>query len=121
MDEIQLHGLRLMGTHGLLAEERARAQPFGIDVTLRLDLAPAAATDAIADTVDYGAVVAAVARIVEGEHCSLIERLAGRTAESLLALDPRIAEVVVRVAKLRPPVAHDLSQAAVQVTRARPS
>jgi len=121
MDVIQLVGLRLVGTHGVLAEERSRAQPFEVDVDLSVDLTAASRSDDLADTVDYGAVVAAVAAVVEGAHCALLERLAGRIADDLLALDVRIAAVTVGVTKLRPPVAHDLATASVRLTRARPA
>ena len=119
MDEIQLRGLRAVGTHGVLAEEQTRAQPFEVDVVLAVDLAAASASDDLADTVDYGEVTGVVAGIVEGEHFALLERLAGRIAEVVLGLDERIASVDVTVAKLRPPVPVDLASAAVRVVRAR--
>ena len=50
--------------HGVLPEEQERAQPFGVELELLVDLAPAGASDALADTVDYGAVIEAVSRIV---------------------------------------------------------
>lgn len=121
MDDIRLGGLRLVGTHGVLAEERTRAQPFEVDLTLSVDLAAASRSDDLADTVDYGAVVAAAAAVVEGPHCALLERLAGRIADDVLALDDRIAAVTVTVTKLRPPVPHDLATASVRVTRSRPA
>ena len=81
------------------------------------DLAEAGRTDALADTVDYGAVVAAVEHIVGTESYQLLERLAARIADDVLALDPRITSVTVTVRKLRPPVPADLAWAAVTITR----
>src|SRR5688572_8355034 len=112
MDEIQLRGLRVTGTHGVLAEEQARAQPFEVDVDLSVDLAAAGASDALADTVDYGAVATLVASIVGAERFSLLEALASRLAGAVLALDERVASVDVTVRKLRPPVPVDLAFAA---------
>jgi dihydroneopterin aldolase len=119
MDEIQLNGLRLMGTHGVLAEEQTRAQPFEVDVTLSVDLTRASTSDVLEDTIDYGGVVSLVASVVEVEHFALLERLAGRTADVVLAHDDRIASVAVSVRKLRPPVPHDLASAGVRVVRSR--
>lgn len=119
MDEIKLRGLRLVGTHGVLAEEQTRAQPFEVDITLSLDLVAASRSDALDDTVDYGEVATVVAGVVEDEHFALLERLAGRIAEVVLALDERIAEVDVTVAKLRPPVPIDLASSAVRLRRTR--
>lgn len=110
-----------MGTHGVLAEERARAQPFEVDLDLSLDLSAAAGSDDLVDTVDYGAVVEAVAAVVEGPHCDLIERLAGCIADDVLALDPRITTLTVQVTKLRPPVPRDLATASVRLTRTKPA
>lgn len=119
MDAIVLGGLRVMGTHGVLAEEQTRAQPFQVDVTLSVDLSAASVSDALADTVDYGEVTGVVAGIVAGEHFALLERLAGRIVEVVLGLDERIAAVDVTVTKLRPPVPSDLSSAAVRLVRSR--
>lgn len=121
MDEIRLHGLRLLGTHGVLAEEKTRAQPFDVDVTAEVDLLDASRSDELADTVDYAEVVAVIAKVVESEHFALLERLAGRIAEATLGLDSRISSVTVTVGKVRPPVPHDLASAAVRLTRGRPS
>ena len=119
MDQIRLSGLRVVGTHGVLAEERERAQPFEVDLVLSVDLAAASVSDDLADTVDYGAVAAVVERIVREERFALLERLAGRIAEVVLALDDRarIVGVQVTVTKLRPPVPVDLASAAVTVRR----
>jgi dihydroneopterin aldolase len=119
VDQIRLDGLRVVGTHGVLPEEQARAQPFAVDIVLSVDLAAAARTDDLADTVDYGEVTTVVAGVVEGEHFALLERLAGRITEVVLALDDRIGAVDVTVTKLRPPVPFDLSSASVRLVRSR--
>ena len=66
---------------------------------------------------DYGAVVAAAERVVAQERHRLLERLATRIADEVLALDPRIVSVVVTVRKLRPPVPVDVASAGVTITR----
>ena len=115
-DRIELRGLRSIGTHGVLAEEQTRAQPFEVDLDLDVDLAPAGRSDDLADTVDYGALAERVASIVTGERHLLLERLAGRIADAALA-DSRVQSVTVTVRKLRPPVPVDLAVAAVRVVR----
>ena len=61
--------------------------------------------------------VAAVEHIVEAESHQLLERLASRITDDVLALDPRITSVTVTVRKLRPPVPMDLAWAGVTITR----
>jgi dihydroneopterin aldolase len=119
MDRILLRGLRVVGTHGVLAEEQTRAQPFEVDLSLAVDLSAASASDALEDTVDYGAVVDVAAGVVANERFALLERLAGRIADAVLGLDERIASIEVTVTKLRPPVPSDLASAGVRLSRSR--
>jgi len=115
---IELRGLRVMGTHGALAEEQTKPQPFEIDLDVELDMSAALASDDVEDTVDYGAVVSLAERVVATEHFNLLEALAGRIADAVLA-DERVTAVTVTVRKLRPPVAADLATAGVRLTRRR--
>ncbi len=118
-ERIEIRGLRVMGVHGLLPEERARAQPFEVDLDASLDLGAAAVSDELADTVDYGDLVGTAAAIVSGPPFDLLEALAGAVARSVLARDDRLEEVVVTVRKLRPPVPHHLASAGVTIRRRR--
>ena len=117
-DRIELRGLRVLGTHGVLAEERDRPQPFEVDLDVVADLGPAGASDDLGQTIDYGVLAAQVVKVVGGEPCDLLERLAARIAEVVLG-EPRVSSVTVAVRKLRPPVPVDLASAGVRVTRTR--
>jgi dihydroneopterin aldolase len=123
-DQIELAGLRVMASVGVLPEERSRRQPLELALVLTADLAPAGASDALADTVDYGAVADAVVAACAQRHYDLLERLAQVVADAALSegrsdgeAGARVAEVTVTVRKLRPPVAHDLALAGVRITR----
>jgi 7,8-dihydroneopterin aldolase/epimerase/oxygenase len=118
-DRIELRGLRLVGRVGVLDIERSQDQPLEIDVDLAVDLAAAGASDALVDTVDYGAVCDAVAATVGEGHVALLEHLSARVADAVLGLDARIAAVEVTVRKLRPPVPHDLATSGVHIVRSR--
>lgn len=119
-DRIELRALRVLGTHGLLPEERDRSQPFEVDVDAWLDVSAAARSDDLSDTIDYGALCAAAAAVVGGrDRLQLIESLAGTVADRLLDLDGRLTKVAVTVRKLRPPVPLDLGSAGVRVVRCR--
>ncbi len=119
-DRIQLRGLRASGVHGVLPEERTRAQPFELDLDLAVDLAPAASSDRLADTVDYGAVAQIAARVVtDSPPRDLLETLATAVADAVLATDPRIEAVTVALKKLRPPLAVDVGTVGVTITRDR--
>jgi dihydroneopterin aldolase len=118
-DRIEIRDLRVMGRHGVLDEEKARAQPFSVDIVAWLDTGPAQHSDALADTVDYGSLAQAAADVVAGRSFLLLEALAGRLADALLILDPRLEAVEVSVRKLRPPLPLDVASTGVRVRRSR--
>jgi len=120
-DRIELKGLRVVGTHGALPEERDRAQPFEVDLLLVADLSAAAASDRLADTVDYGAVARAAVRVATEERFTLLEALAERIAQEVGRTQALVTSVTVAVRKLRPPVPVELATAGVRITRATPS
>jgi len=119
-DRIELRGLRVVGTHGVLIEEQERAQPFEVDLDLAVDLRPAGVSDDLADTVDYGAVADVVAATVAGGRSfALLEALAWHLVEAVLDVDHRITGVTVALRKLRPPLAVDIDTVGVRVARTR--
>ena len=65
---ITLTGLRVRGHHGVYGFEREQGQDFVVDVVLELDLAPAARSDDVADTVHYGELADALVKIVAGSR-----------------------------------------------------
>ena len=120
-DVIRLSGLHLVGIVGVLPEERERAQPLRVDLDLHVDLSAAGVSDALGDTVDYGAVCDALARTVDTAQAELLERLAAQLADAAFEVDARIASLTISVDKLRPPVPHALDASGVRITRRRPA
>jgi len=117
-DVIELTGIRALGTIGVLAEERERAQPFEVDLSIEVDLRAAGRTDALEDTIDYARPVAIVTAVIERGGYQLLERVAQRIADDILQIDGvKVVDVVVR--KLRPPLPHDLASSAVRIRRSR--
>jgi dihydroneopterin aldolase len=118
-DRIEVRDLRVVGVHGVLPEERERAQPFSVDLVAWVDLEAAQHSDELADTVDYGALAQTAADVVGGRSYQLLEALAGRLAAALLIVDTRIEAVEVTVRKLHPPLALDVGSTGVRVRRNR--
>jgi dihydroneopterin aldolase len=115
---ITLSGLRVRGHHGVFDFEREQGQDFVVDVTLELDLAPAAASDRVSDTVHYGELAGALAAVVAGEPVNLIETLADRLVTVCLT-DARVAAATVTVHKPQAPIPHDFADVAVTIRRDR--
>ncbi len=84
MDKIVLRNLHFMASHGVTEQEKSLLQPFRVTIKLSVDLAPAAASDDLTKTLDYGQYYLKVKEIVEGESFNLLETLAGRIAEMSL-------------------------------------
>jgi dihydroneopterin aldolase len=118
-DRIELRGLRLTGIVGVLPHEQATAQPLELDLDVGVDLGPAGESDDLSDTVDYGALCAAVETVVATTRFALLEALAERIALTVLDQDPRVVDVTVSLRKLRPPVAQQLDTSGVRITRRR--
>ncbi len=118
-DRIEIRELRVVGRHGVLPEEQERGQPFALDIVAWLDTEAAQRSDALADTVDYGALAQTAADVVAARSFQLLEALAGRLADALLITDPRLEAVEVTVRKLRPPLPLDVGSTGVRVRRSR--
>jgi dihydroneopterin aldolase len=88
LDRIDLVGIGGWGHHGVLDEERENGQRFFVDVSLGLHLAPAAVTDDLDLTVDYGDLADGVHRVISGEPQKLIESVAQRVMDLCLAHGP---------------------------------
>lgn len=115
---MEVRGLRLAGICGVLDHEQAQPQPLEIDLDLTCDLAPAGASDDLADTVDYASVIERVADVVASGRPALLEHLAAGIADACL-LDGRVLAVTVAVRKLRPPVPQLVDTTGVRITRQR--
>ncbi len=118
-DRLRVQGIEFYGFHGVPASEREVGHRFRAEVELELDLRPAGQSDDLAHTVDYGAVARAVAEIGQGPSVKLVETLAERAAERLLADYPAVHAVTVEIAKLHPPVPLVVAACSVRIRRER--
>ena len=117
-DRIELRGLRIRGHHGVFDHERRDGQDFVVDITVWVDLAAAAASDDLADTLDYGALAQRAADIVAGPPRKLIETVAAEIADGVMA-DERIHAVEVVVHKPSAPIPLTFADVAVMTRRSR--
>lgn len=117
-DRILLSAMRFEGHHGVSDEERRLPQPIEVDLELEADLRRASRTDELADTIDYGPLIALCGEIVERGSFRLLEAIGGAIADRVLAAT-RATAVTVRVRKLAVPVDADLDWAQVEIRRDR--
>ena len=84
-DRIFLHGLEVECIIGFIEWERRVKQTVVIDVEMPVDCARAAASDDVADTLDYKRVAKRLIAFVSESQFKLVETLAHRAALLILA------------------------------------
>jgi dihydroneopterin aldolase len=117
-DRIELRGLTVRGNHGVFDHERADGQDFIVDLTVWVDLAAAAASDDLADTLDYGALAQRAAAIIAGPPRNLIETVSAEIAEDIMG-DERVHAVEVVLHKPHAPIPLSFNDVAVVARRSR--
>jgi dihydroneopterin aldolase len=81
MDIVFIRDLRIETVIGIYEWERKIRQPVILDLEMGADIARAAASDAIEDTLDYKAVSKRLIEFVQTSEFQLVETLAERCAE----------------------------------------
>jgi len=97
-DIVYLRDLKVDTVIGIFAWERAIRQKVSIDLEMACDVRRAAATDAIADALDYKSIAKRVIQFVSESEFQLVETLAERLAE-LLMREHAIPWLRLRVSK----------------------
>lgn len=113
---VTVRGIEVFGRHGVFEAERALGQRFIVDLDIALGHTRSAASDDLADTVDYAALSEAVAAIVGGEPVALLEHLASLIADRVLA-EPHADAVTVTVRKPHVAIPQTVTETAVTLTR----
>ena len=98
MDIIFISELKVKTKLGVPAWERMVAQTIILDIEIGYDLAPAGKSDAIADTIDYGAVVARIHETLKEHSFQLVEALAEHVCQLFLS-EFKAKSVKIKVAK----------------------
>nr|WP_246057025.1 dihydroneopterin aldolase [Nocardioides eburneiflavus] len=111
-------GVECFAHHGVFDFERREGQVFVVDLVLGIDTRPAAASDDLAQTVNYGTLVDDVKAAVERDPVDLIETVAQRIADVCL-LDTRVEWARVTLHKPDAPIDATYSDVALTITRTR--
>ena len=115
-DELSVTGIECYAHHGVFEHERREGQAFVVDLTLGVDTRPAALSDDLRDTVDYGSLVARVKAAVESDPVDLIETLAERISGVCL-LDDRVEWARVTIHKPDAPIEATFADVTLTTTR----
>lgn len=114
MDTVFIRGLQVRCIIGVHAWERVAERPLLIDIELDADLLKAAASDALADAIDYAAVACRVQEIARALQPALLETLAETLAKQLLA---EFAVDAVRLTLHKPGAVPGTASVGVRIAR----
>ncbi|SFK39970.1 dihydroneopterin aldolase [Halobacillus dabanensis] len=121
MDKIYLNQMEFWGYHGLFPEENKLGQRFYVDLELELDLKPAAESDDMTKSIDYGAIYEVTKKIVEGKANKLVETVAENIASKLFEEFSLLEGCLVKVYKPDPPIPGHYKSVAIEIQRSRPA
>jgi 7,8-dihydroneopterin aldolase/epimerase/oxygenase len=118
-DVVTITGLRASAFHGVHQHERRSGQLFIIDVVAQCDLAGAAASDDLTKTLDYSVLTDQIVAAVERDPVNLIETIAERVVQVVLAHEI-VSSVSVTVHKPDAPLSATVDDVSVSIERSRP-
>jgi 7,8-dihydroneopterin aldolase/epimerase/oxygenase len=107
------------GYHGVLSEEQNVGGKFEADVDIYTDFNKAAALDSLKETINYHEVYKLLYKLALEEKHYLIETLASKIADRLLASFPGIQKVAVRIRKNNPPLGGVTDCVEVEIIKSR--
>ena len=114
MDTIFISELKVKTKLGVPAWERMVAQTIILDIEIGYDLTKAGKSDAIADTIDYGAVVSRIRDTLTEHSFQLVEALAEHVCQLILK-EFKAESVKIKVAK--PAILAGLKSLGIEIER----
>lgn len=118
MGTIKVTNIRVFAYHGCLVEEGKIGSDYRVDLKVKADLSKSATTDNLEDTVDY----VHLNKIVKQEmaiRSKLLEEVAKRILDRILAEIPIVKQAQVAVSKLNPPIGGNVAMVTIEMKKNR--
>jgi len=115
---IKISNIKVYAYHGCLVEEGKIGSDYRIDLSVKADLKNSAATDQLADTVDY----VHLNKIVKEEmavRTKLLETVANLILDRILLEIPLVNKAKIKVSKLNPPIGGNVEMVSIIMERTR--
>jgi len=115
---IKVTNIQVYAYHGCLVEEGKIGSDYRVDVAVKANLQPSAASDHLKDTVDY----VQINRIVKEEmaiRSKLLEHVGKRILDRILNEIEIAEEATVEVSKINPPIGGNVEQVTIEMTLTR--
>ncbi len=114
---IRIKNAQFYAYHGALQEEQNIGGKFEVDVDIHTNFAQAAKTDDLQLTINYHEVYKFLDKIIHSHKYYLIETIAQKIADEVIAYFSGINKIVVRVRKRSVPVGGMLDYVEAEVIR----
>ena len=111
---INLDNMEFYAFHGCYEEERVVGNRFRVDLSLTIDAGIAAASDSVADTVNYLDVYQCV-REEMMKKSRILEHVVARILDAVTERFPGVLSVRVRVAKMAPPLGGQVESVSIEM------
>ena len=118
MGTIKVKNIRVYAYHGCLIEEGKIGSDYRVDLAVKADLSKSAVSDDLADTVDY----VHLNKIVKDEmaiRSKLLEEVAKRILDRILAELTIVKFAKVEVSKLNPPIGGNVAMVTIEMSKRR--
>ncbi|WP_375418680.1 dihydroneopterin aldolase [uncultured Hymenobacter sp.] len=116
MDQIALEGLEFFAFHGYYDEEQKMGNKYGVDLYIKTNLLAAGASDKLQQTVNYEVLYRLVAEEMRAP-ARLLEHVAHRVLDRIMAEFPHVRKVKINVSKFNPPLGGICQRARVTLSR----
>lgn len=116
MVKVELKGLEFFANHGVYAEEQKNGNDFLVDLCVEGEFENAVRNDDLAGTIDYEALYEFVA-IEMQTPSKLLEHVAGRILDQIVAKYAEIKAITVAIEKLNPPIKGKCRATRVTISR----
>ena len=114
MDTIFLSEVKIQTKLGVPAWERMLAQTIILDIEIGYGLSKACKSDAIADTIDYGAITRRIRETLSGNSFQLVEALAEHVCQLILS---EFGALNVKIKVAKPSILPGLKALGVMIER----
>jgi dihydroneopterin aldolase len=111
-----VRGLEMLASIGVFEVEKRYEQRVIVSLELQVTDDYDGASDRLDDVLDYGKVAATAQRVAQARHFNLLETMAERIAEGILA-DSRVETVRVRIEK--PDILPGCRSVGIEIERSR--
>ena len=118
MGQIALEGMEFFAFHGYYDEEQKIGNKYGVDLYIKTNLLAAGESDKLQQTVNYEVLYRLVAEEMRAP-ARLLEHVAHRVLDRIMAELPHVRRVRINVSKFNPPLGGICHRARVTLARQR--